>query len=113
MSKFEDSREPLIQCAKCKAKVRASRMIWHVRRAHSKPERIKLYSRRGKRIEFETCDCCHRLMRWLWQYQRSNLGVVNICVVCKPEVFDYSFGRIDVSPFCSSAGSFESNRRKH
>ena len=69
-------------------------------------ERIFLRSRRGTRIHSGgTCAQCGIFERPVFRYSESNRGEVLICLRCKPEIFDRSFGQLDVVDMGRPAGS--------
>ena len=77
-------------------------------------KRIRLISRRGKRISIQRqCSRCSALTSPTWRYAESNVGPVHLCGRCKLQVFEQSFGKVDAMSRSVSAGAFESNRSKH
>ena len=77
------------------------------------PPPVVLISKRGMRIESGgCCSECHGRADVVWRYAKSNRGVVYLCRLCKPIVFDRSFEGVDamnralISPF-------ETSRRRH
>lgn len=79
------------------------------------PKKVKLLliSRRGtKTVGATECAACHRSQLTTWHYKESTRGSVNICELCKPRLFDRSFGRKDALDYCKLGGGFESNRRR-
>ena len=53
---------------------------------------FKLISRAGSRAGSGRCLECGQEVLQLWHYPGSSQGPVDICVNCKPEVFERSFG---------------------
>lgn len=73
---------------------------------------IVLISKRGTRVAGGTCHECHEKFLQLWRYAESESGgPVFICDHCKPEVFDRSFGKIDVCNSAYQGGRGDGNRR--
>lgn len=100
---------PFLVCPKCKKKIRKVELEKHW---HS--EHLILESRRGILIEKrQKCSSCEDYKNKLWQYSKSNYGIVLLCENCKRNAFNRSFGKIDVMSLAVSGGAFELGRRRH
>ena len=75
---------------------------------------LYLESKRGKRVgDMRNCVECGFRGKGYWRYSESNRGVVFLCDVCKPIVYERSHGIVDAFCLSQQGGRFEGNRRKH
>jgi hypothetical protein len=75
---------------------------------------LQLASKRGRRLEgLRKCDECRLRAVVTWRYGSTNRGEIHLCSVCRPVVYERSFGRGDALDVAMSGGQWEANRRKH
>jgi len=104
----------LFPCVICGEKYGRNQLRIHRKEKHPQPTPLLLVSKRGVRINKRmSCDCCKTFRDLLWRYNESNKGVVHICIMCKPKLFDRSFNKVDVLNFANTGGGFETKRSKH
>ncbi len=64
------------------------------------------------------CSRCGEYHNIVYRYEKSNIGVVCLCLRCKTKVFEASFGSITsenenlIGGRVKSGGKWESNRSK-
>jgi hypothetical protein len=126
------SRIPIVETKntqkKLQRKHKASQGITHRKNLENKksiPDHRPIQDTQKKEIKLESkkaaeridrkaiCSNCKTLMRPLWRYSKSNVGEVYLCSLCKPEVFEKSFGSVDALNVAYQGGQFESDRRKY
>ncbi|MEI7844477.1 MAG: hypothetical protein WCK35_01610 [Chloroflexota bacterium] len=65
-------------------------------RGRGELESIRLLSQNGQRIDKGCCAECGLDGVVVWHYVESNLGSVDICRSCKVNVFERSFGKLNL-----------------
>ncbi|EWS96842.1 hypothetical protein BG00_17145 [Pseudoalteromonas sp. SCSIO_11900] len=104
----------LFPCKICGEKFGRNQLKKHRKVKHPQPVPLLLISKRGVRVnERMSCDSCKVYRDLLWRYNESNKGVVHICTLCKPKLFDRSFNKLDALNFAKSGGGFETKRSKY
>lgn len=78
------------------------------------PQAFHLTSKSG--VELRSggrCLTCGKDYSVVWRYRALGVGLVDLCVRCKAEALDRSFGKIDALDRPHHGSQFESNRRRH
>ncbi|MEH0691055.1 hypothetical protein H4F17_18670 [Vibrio cholerae] len=64
-----------------------------------KPERIRLFVRRGATVKGDVaCDTCGCVYGILTRYSNTSVGPVVLCTTCKVKAFEANFGHADAMP---------------
>ncbi len=90
-----------------------------VRRSQEKKTRIRLISKRGKKLTGRhQCANCEKFTHNPVRYAESNIGPVILCASCKTRLrkqsFPDDFKKIDALDRAQTGGnSFEGNKRSH
>ena len=113
--KKHTSEEDLRPCPECGILVQSKNLKKHRKSAHGiSGGRLKLLGRRGSRNKgVRKCAECGIQKPVTWRYSNTSKGIADICEICKPRVFDRSFGSRDALDFAVSGGGFETNRKKY
>ena len=75
--------------------------------------RLRLISKRGTRVySYGECSNCHNGSSAMWRYAESSKGTVHICGTCKPDVQDFSYGKVDAFAVSPIGGGWAPNSQR-